>query len=116
MSRISGGGAIVQEDAIRDRTKLSVAATAFGLSAAVSILFNTGLACVKDAYPPVFRFMMSLTGHHWITHAAIVLLVFGVCAGIFSRRTMEASKLIKTIVAGVVLSGLVIVAFYLIAG
>ena len=76
MSRISGGGAIVQEDAIRDRTQLSVAATAFGLSAAVSILFNTALACVKDAYPPVFRFMAALTGHHWITQGLADLILF----------------------------------------
>jgi len=99
-----------------ETNKLSQPTVAFGLALVAASAVNAALVVAKEKIPAVQNALQYATGHHWITHAAIVLLVFGVCAGIFSRRTMEASKLIKTIVAGVVLSGLVIVAFYLIAG
>jgi hypothetical protein len=107
MSRISGGGAIVQEDAIRDRTQLSVAATAFGLSAAVSILFNTALACVKDAYPPVFRFMAALTGHHWITQGLADLILFLVLgfALMLAGVRMNGNGLAAIVAAAAVIAG-----------
>ena len=41
--------------------RLDYAAAAFGLSAAIAIVFNTALAWVKDAYDPLNSFMASLT-------------------------------------------------------
>ena len=43
-------------------------AAAFGMAAIVTILFNTLLAWIKDAFDPLNDVMALLTGHHWITH------------------------------------------------
>jgi hypothetical protein len=56
---------------------LERAAAAFAWAAVVAILFNTGLAWIKDSYDPLNTFMASLTGHHWITHGLADLVVFG---------------------------------------
>ncbi len=61
-----------------------------------------------------------LTGHHWVTHSAIVLIVFGFFGWVFARANggrgvqMSVNRLIGMLVAGVVAGGLVIVGFYLI--
>ncbi len=51
-------------------------AVAFGTSAAVTLLFNTLLTWVKEAYEPVHSLMASVTGHHWWTHGLIDVAVF----------------------------------------
>jgi hypothetical protein len=107
MSRITGGGTIVHEGAIREHTLLSPAATAFGLSAAVTILFNTMLACIKDSYPPVFRAMASLTGHHWITQSLanlIVFVVLGVALLITGLR-LDGNRLAAFVAVAAVVGG-----------
>ena len=51
-------------------------ASAYGLAAAITVLFNVVLAFVKEAYAPLNTFMAQLTGHHWITHGLADILVF----------------------------------------
>jgi hypothetical protein len=107
MSRITGGGTIVHEGAIRDHTLLSPAATAFGLSAAVTILFNTALACIKDSVPAVFQAMVSLTGHHWITQSLANLTVFiviGVALLITGLR-LDGNRLAAFVAVAAVVGG-----------
>jgi hypothetical protein len=62
------------------------AAAAFGLSAAVTVLFNTLLAWIKDAYAPLNSFMASLTGHHWRTHGIVDVLLFLILGWLFLSR------------------------------
>jgi len=80
---------------------LDGAAGAFGLSAAIAIVFNTILAWTKDAYDPLNNFMASLTGHHWITHGLADIAVFLILGFLFTRRgfRMDGTKL-AAIVAG----------------
>ncbi len=65
--------------------------------------------------------MQKLTGHHWVTHSAIVLLLFALLGWSFARMngrrglTMSAGRMVKVFVSGVILSGLIIVGFYLVA-
>lgn len=42
--------------------QLGGAARAFAIAAATAIVFNTVVACVKDAHKPLQIFMASLTG------------------------------------------------------
>ena len=56
--------------------KLSRPSAAFGLSAAAVILFNTILACVKDANPALKAWMKSLAGHDWTTQGIADVLLF----------------------------------------
>ena len=72
-------------------TQVSRASAAFGWAAAITILFNSALACAKDFYSPLNQFMASLSGHHWITHGlADVVLFFGL--GLILLGTRWAAK------------------------
>jgi hypothetical protein len=50
--------------------------SSFVLAAAITILFNTLLACAKDSYAPLNAYMKRLTGHHWTTHGLADLALF----------------------------------------
>ena len=92
----------------------------FGLSAALASVINAVLVVAKEKSQAVQAGMQKLTGHHWVTHSVIILVVFGFCGWVFARANggqgpkMSVNRLIGTIVAGVVMGGLVIVGFYLI--
>ena len=85
---------------------LDHAAAAFGISAAVAIVFNTVLAWIKDAYDPLNSFMAALTGHHWITHGLADIAVFAIVGAVLMRRdvSMDGTKL-ACLVAGAVIVG-----------
>jgi hypothetical protein len=73
-------------------TKLGHASAAFVLAAAITVVFNTALAWVKDAYEPVNSFMQSVAGHHWTTHGlADVILFLGL--GLIFMKTKVAEKI-----------------------
>jgi hypothetical protein len=95
--------------------------TSFGLSLALTSVLNALLVVVKEKSPAVQAGMKSLTGHHWITHAAIVLILFAAFGWVFAwgkdgqGMTLPVNRLIQTIIAGVVVAGGIIVGFYLVA-
>jgi hypothetical protein len=106
---------------MEDNSTVSKYTTAFGLSLALSSVVNALLVVVKEKSPNVQAGMQRLTGSHWITHVAIVLIFF-VSVGLLSANVkggqgiaMQVNRLIKTIISGVVAAGIVIVGFYLIA-
>jgi hypothetical protein len=92
----------------------------FGLSAALASVVNALLVVAKEKNQAVLAGMQKVTGHQWITHSAIILILFGFFGWLFARANggeglkMTVSRLIGTIMAGVVTGGLVIVGFYLI--
>jgi hypothetical protein len=71
---------------------LSPATSGFVLAAAITALFNTGLAWAKDSYPHLNDFMKAVGGHHWTTHGLVDLAVF-VALGIVFTKTGAAEKL-----------------------
>ncbi|MDR3497428.1 MAG: hypothetical protein P4L82_22780 [Ancalomicrobiaceae bacterium] len=71
------------------RSQVDGATAAFGLAAAITILFNTLLAWVKDAYDPLNTFMASLTGHHWRTHGIADVIVFLVLGFVFLSQGVK---------------------------
>jgi hypothetical protein len=90
--------------------KLTGTTSAFVLAAAISVLFNTALACAKDAYPPLTAFLKSLTGSDWTTLGLVDLVLFAGLGFIFmSARVAErisADRLIAVLMGAVVISGL----------
>lgn len=92
----------------------------FGLSAALASVVNALLVIAKEKSQTVQAGMQKMTGHHWVTHSAIVLVVFGFCGWLFARANggqglkMSVNRLIGMIVAGVAAGGLMIIGFYLI--
>ena len=109
------------KDNNQDPALLSQRSISVGLALAVACIVNALIVIVKEKSNVVMNGMKTVTGHHWITHTVIVLVVFGLFAWIFGRAnggqgvTITVSRLIRTIVSGVVTSGLVIIGFYLFA-
>lgn len=95
---------------------LSKQAVSFGLSLSVCSLVNAFLVIAKEKSPAVQSAMQKLTGHHWVTHSAIVLILFIVLGFVFNRINFPINRLIQTIVAAVLISSLLIVGFYLTEG
>ncbi|MDA8109345.1 MAG: hypothetical protein M0015_12030 [Betaproteobacteria bacterium] len=75
-------------------TKEAVAG-AYGLSAAITVVFNVVLAFIKDSYPPLNTFMAQLSGHHWRTHGLADVIVFFVLGWIFSSSGIPAGGLTR---------------------
>ena len=102
-----------------DNTTLSKNSVAYGLALAVTCVINALIVVVKEKSDGVMAGMKSITGHHWTTHAVMVVLVFAVLGWIFGLanggegKATTVGSLIRTIVGGVLLAGLIIVGFYL---
>lgn len=67
---------------------LSRATSAFVLAAAITVLFNTALACAKDAFPPLKNFMKSLSDHDWTTQGLVDLLLFFALGLLFAKTNV----------------------------
>ena len=99
-----------------DTSKFSHVNAAFGLSAAVTVLFNVALACTKDAYAPLQARMGALTGHDWTTQGLADVLLFVVLGFIFANTSLpekiSPNRLVALLVATVVAAGLGLALWY----
>ena len=86
---------------------LDGAAAAFGVSAAITIVFITVLAWIKDAYDPLNNFMAALTSHHWITHGLVDIAVFVILGVAFTKRgvSMDGIKLAAMLAGAAIVGG-----------
>jgi len=97
---------------------LSKHSISFGLALAIACIVNALIVVVKEKSPVVMN-TMKITGHHWMTHAVIVLAVFGLCGWIFGKAnggqgiTIPGGWLISALVSGVFIAGLIITGFYI---
>ncbi len=102
---LSTGRRSVEQAEVLERSS-----AAFGLAAAIAILFNTLLAWIKDAYDPLNSAMASLTGHHWITHGLADVVLFVVLGAVFmitgAAERMSPHRLVSLLVGAVVIAGL----------
>jgi hypothetical protein len=104
-----------------DDLPLSKRTTAFGLAVAIACMVNAVIVVFKEKSDAVMKAMKSVLGHHWTTHAALVIALFFVLGWLFAALRggrgpeLAANTLIGTIVSGVVLAGMIIVGFYLFA-
>jgi len=103
-----------------ENTSVSKYTVSFGLSLALTSVINALLVVAKEKSPSVMAGLQKLTGHHWVSHSAIVLFLFAAFGWIFARANggrgiqLTTNTLIRTLVSGVVIGGLVIMGFYLI--
>jgi uncharacterized membrane protein SirB2 len=92
-----------------DTVKLSRASAGFGISVAITALFNTVLACVKDAYHPLLVIMNSIAGHNWTTQGLADVILFVGLGLILSRshavERIRPDRLIAFLVAAVAVAG-----------
>ena len=92
----------------------------FGLATAVASLFNASLVVLKETYrETLFVWMTQLTGHHWVAHSILSLIVFFGCGWLFTRFAVgqtfasSANRLIVILMGSVVVSVLLIAGYYL---
>lgn len=92
----------------------------FGVSFSIVSLLSALLVVVKETNEDtVLAFMKAVTGHHWVTHGLFDVIVFLVLGWVLAKInngqgvTMAAGSLVNLILGSVVLSGLIIVIFYL---
>jgi hypothetical protein len=98
------------DSASGSEAKLTATTSAFVLAAAITLLFNTALACAKDAYAPLKALMKSLTGNDWTTHGLLDFVLFAGLAFIFMSagiaEKIRAGRLIAVLIGAVVVAGL----------
>ncbi len=105
-------------NAVNGGENAGTTATAFGISYAITALFNVLLVIVKENIPGFQDGMVAITGHHWVTHGLTDIVVFVVLGIILSRTSvakMPVSSLINYIVASTVVSGLLLVGYFTVA-
>jgi hypothetical protein len=99
-----------------DAAKLGRTSAGFGMAAAITALFNTVLACAKDAYHPLTNFMNAVAGHNWTTQGLADVILFAGLGLIFSRthaaEEMPPNRLMPFLAAAVVISGVGLFVWY----
>ena len=99
-----------------DKPQLAPSTAAFALSAAIVVLFNTALACVKDAYRPLLNVMNAVGYHNWITQGIVDLVLFFVLGAIFTKTEfatrMASNRLISFLVLAVLLAAAALFCWY----
>jgi hypothetical protein len=99
-----------------ESAKLSRNSVGFAMAAAITILFSTVLACVKDAYKPLNNFMNSVAWHNWITHGFVDVILFTGLGIVFSKSRLTEriapSRLISFLVAAVIVAGVGLFVWY----
>ena len=92
----------------------------FGLSFAITSLLSALLVIIKEKNEEtILAAMAAATGHHWVTHGAINVILFIVLGWLFSKSNggrgvnLTANTLMCCIVGAVVVNGLLISGFYL---
>ncbi len=93
----------------------------FGWSLAICAVLNSFLVVAKEKSKSVNSWMQRMTGHHWITHVVIILILFVAFGFAFAQMNRPgatkttADRLANIVLAGVVAGVLIIAGFYLIA-
>ncbi|NOZ37110.1 MAG: hypothetical protein GXP11_03385 [Gammaproteobacteria bacterium] len=93
----------------------SARVTGYGISYAITSILSALLVVLKESNESVLNLMVSLTGHHWITHGLLDVILFVALGALLSSRniTMSGNTLISTVVGSTILSGLIIAGFFL---
>lgn len=92
----------------------------FGLSFVITSFFSALLVVGKETNESLKSFMKEFTGHHWITHGILILVLFVALGFLLSNNKLEeflkfdTKKMLITIIGGTIISGIIIVGFYLI--
>jgi hypothetical protein len=99
-----------------ETAQLGRASTAFGIAAAITAIFNTALACVKDAYRPLQNLMNGIAGHNWTTQGLADVILF-VALGLILSSTgavqeIKSNRVILSLVVAVVVAGAGLFAWY----
>ncbi|ACV25506.1 hypothetical protein [Kangiella koreensis] len=97
--------------------ELSASISGFGLSYAITSILSALLVVIKESSEAVHHWLASITGHHWVTHGIIDVIVFLILGFVLYRMEagarMKANTLITIIVGSTVISGLIISGYFI---
>jgi uncharacterized Tic20 family protein len=105
-----------------EKSSVSKNTVAFGVALAICSVLNVLLVMVKEKSPAVQAAMKKMTGHHWVTHAVVIVTLFILLGWVLGATkkgggpAISTNGLIKIMVAGIFTAGGLIIGFYLIAG
>jgi hypothetical protein len=105
-----------------ENTAVSKHTISFGLSLALCAVLNALLVIAKEKSKGVADLMEKMTGDAWVTHVAVILILFAVSGLCFAKTNrgqgpkMPVNRLTRMVFAGVVSSVLIVLSFYLIVG
>ncbi|UTV30976.1 hypothetical protein [Photobacterium atrarenae] len=89
----------------------------FSLSYAVTSIFSALLVVLKEISETIHHVLVVITGHHWVTHGLLDLILFVALGFVLSRKYGDAditdNALIMSITGSTILSGLIISGYYL---
>jgi hypothetical protein len=100
---------------------VSKCTNSFGLSLALCAVLNALLVIAKERSKGVADWMQRITGHHWITHVAIMVALFAIFGWCFAKMNrgegpkMSVHRLTNIVLFGVVAGVLIVLSFYMIA-
>ena len=96
--------------------KLGRTSAAFALSAAITIVFNAALACLKDAYAPVKNVMTSAGQKDWTTHGLADVALFAILGLVFLRtglaEKVNANRMVSLLGGATILAGVGLLVWY----
>jgi hypothetical protein len=99
-----------------DRAQLTPATSGFALAAAITVLFNTALACAKDAYFPLKAGMKWLAGHDWTAQSLMDLALFVglglVLTNLRIAEKIDSARLIGGLIGSVAVAGVALALWY----
>jgi lipoprotein signal peptidase len=103
-----------------EHTELGKYARSFGLSFAITSVLSALIVIIKESNEEsILAWMKAATGHHWVTHGVINLILFVFLGWAFSRPNdgqgvdLSVNGLVGCIVGAVLISGLLIAGFYI---
>jgi hypothetical protein len=99
-----------------DNPKLSKYTVSFGASLALASVFNALLVVAKEKSPAVMAALQHLCGHHWISHAAIVVALFAAPGWLLGQGRgvpVNPARLVVITIGGTAISAAIIFGFYL---
>jgi hypothetical protein len=95
---------------------VSAQVAGYGVSYAITSILSALLVVWKEANAGVHDFLASITGHHWVTHGLLDVIVFVVLGAILSRGAglrMSGNAIVATVVGATVISGLIIAGYFI---
>ena len=104
-----------------ENTAVSKYTISFGLSLALCSVLNALLVVTKEKSRTVTSALQRITGHQWVTHVIIFLVLFLFFGWLLARANrgqgpkLAVHRLTGIVLAGIVAGGLIITGFYLIA-
>ncbi len=90
----------------------------FGLSLAITSLFSAALVLLKETNEGVMNWMKAATGHHWVTHGLVVLVLFIVLGFLLAwarpaKGAGELTGVAVSIVVATAIASLMVAGFFL---